>query len=99
VELKLAGPALCFAKAVMTKPPMTALTKREGQVVALVAEGLKNKEIAEFLFISPATVRHHLSSIFTKLEVPDRLKLIVYAHRNGLAGGSPARVRPDHTSG
>lgn len=64
---------------------IAALTKRERQIVALVAEGLKNKEIAESLFISPATVRHHLSSIFLKLEVPDRLKLIVFAHRNGLA--------------
>lgn len=61
------------------------LTKREYQIVTLVAEGLKNKDIAERLCISPTTVRHHLSSIFIKLEVPDRLKLIVFAHRNGLA--------------
>ena len=61
------------------------LTKREREVVALVGEGLKNAEIAERLFISPATVRHHLSSIFMKLDVPDRLKLIVYAYRHGLA--------------
>lgn len=62
-----------------------ALTRREREVVALVAEGLRNKEIAERLSISRATVRHHLSAIFLKLGVPDRLKLIVYAFRHGLA--------------
>ena len=60
------------------------LTKREREVVTLVGEGLKNAEIARRLFISTATVRHHLSSVFTKLDVPDRLKLIVYAYRHGL---------------
>ena len=68
-----------------TADKVAELTKREYQIVTLVAEGLKNKDIAERLCISPATVRHHLSSIFTKLEVPDRLKLIVFAHRNSLA--------------
>ena len=61
------------------------LTRREREVVALVAEGLRNKEIAERLFISQGTVRQHLSSIFCKLGIPDRLKLIVYAYRHGLA--------------
>jgi DNA-binding NarL/FixJ family response regulator len=61
------------------------LTNREREIVALVGEGLKNAEIAERLFISPKTVRHHLSSVFTKLDVPDRLKLIVYAYQHGLA--------------
>ena len=60
------------------------LTKREREVIALVGEGLKNAEIAGRLFISTATVRHHLSSIFTKLDVPGRLKLIVYAYRHRL---------------
>jgi DNA-binding NarL/FixJ family response regulator len=62
------------------------LTKREREIIVLVSEGLRNKEIAERLFISDATVRTHLSSIFAKLNVPNRLKLIVYAYRNGLAG-------------
>ena len=61
------------------------LTKREREIIALVGEGLKNAEIAERLFISRTTVRHHLTSVFTKLDVPDRLKLIVYAYRHGLA--------------
>ncbi len=61
------------------------LTDREREVIALVGEGLKNKEIADRLFISDITVRHHLSSIFSKLEVKDRFELAIYAYRHGLA--------------
>ena len=64
---------------------MEALTTREREVILLVGEGLKNKQIAERLFISETTVTHHLSSVFSKLDVSDRLELIIYAFRNGLA--------------
>lgn len=60
------------------------LTEREREVIAAVGEGLKNKEIGERLFISDITVRHHLTSIYSKLEVSDRLELIIYAYRHGL---------------
>ena len=60
------------------------LTQREREVVVRVAEGLKNKQIASRLFITEATVSHHLTSIFNKLGVTDRLQLIVYAHRQDL---------------
>jgi DNA-binding NarL/FixJ family response regulator len=63
---------------------IAALTEREKQVVALLSEGLKNQEIARRLFISESTVRHHLSSIFSKLGVKSRLDLVVYANRQGL---------------
>ncbi len=63
---------------------MKSLTRKEREVVNLIGEGLRNKEIAKKLYISDATVRHHLSSIFSKLEVEDRLGLIVYALRYGL---------------
>ena len=62
-----------------------ALTSREREVIELVGEGLKNKQIAERLFISETTVTHHLSSVFAKLEVSDRLELTIYAFRHGLA--------------
>jgi two-component system nitrate/nitrite response regulator NarL len=62
-----------------------SLTDRENQVIALIAEGLKNKQIAERLFISETTVTHHLSSIFSKLEVSDRLELVIYAFGHNLA--------------
>jgi DNA-binding NarL/FixJ family response regulator len=67
------------------QPKIKSLTEREREVINLVGEGLKNKQIGERLFISETTVTHHLSSIFSKLEVSDRLELIIYAFRNGLA--------------
>jgi two-component system nitrate/nitrite response regulator NarL len=66
-------------------PKIRTLTDRENQVIALIAEGLKNKQIAERLFISETTVTHHLSSIFSKLEVSDRLELVIYAFVHKLA--------------
>ncbi|HSE99043.1 MAG TPA: response regulator transcription factor [Blastocatellia bacterium] len=65
-----------------------ALTRREREVVTLVAEGLTNKEIAERLSISQATVRTHLTSIFLKLGIQNRSRLIVYAYKHGLADPS-----------
>ena len=64
---------------------IATLTNREREVVALVGEGIKNKEIANRLFISETTVRHHLTSIFDKLSVADRVELLIYAYRHGLA--------------
>ena len=64
---------------------ISSLTNREREVVEQIGLGLKNKEIAERLFISETTVRHHLTSIFDKLEVSDRVELLMYAMRNGLA--------------
>ena len=63
------------------------LTEREREVILLVGEGLKNKQIAERLrpIVTETTVRHHLTSIFAKLEVSDRLELVIYAYKHGLA--------------
>ncbi len=61
------------------------LTDREREIVSLIGRGLRNKEIADRLFISVVTVRHHLSSVFDKLEVSDRFGLAIYAFRHGLA--------------
>jgi DNA-binding NarL/FixJ family response regulator len=61
------------------------LTDREREVVMLVGEGLRNQQIADRLFISVITVRHHLSSVFSKLDVKDRFELAIYAYRHGLA--------------
>ena len=62
-----------------------SLTPREREVIALVAKGHSNKAIAERMMISGNTVRHHLTSIFSKLEITDRLALVVYSfhHRIG----------------
>lgn len=61
------------------------LTPREREIISLVAEGKKNKQIADSLCISDVTVRHHLSSILSKLEVQDRVELLIFAYRNNLA--------------
>jgi DNA-binding NarL/FixJ family response regulator len=65
--------------------PLGALTARERDIVRLVGEGLKNDAIAERLFISEKTVRNHLTVIFDKVDVRDRLHLAIYAYRHGLA--------------
>lgn len=57
------------------------LTKREIEVVGMIGLGMNNKSISKSMFISEATVRHHLSSIYSKLHIEDRLNLAIYAHR------------------
>ena len=64
---------------------ISRLTRREREVIRLVGLGLKNKQIADKLFISEITVTHHLSSIFSKLEVSNRLDLLIYALGHNLA--------------
>jgi DNA-binding NarL/FixJ family response regulator len=65
-----------------------ALSQREREIVVLIAQGFKNKEMAERMFISEQTVKNHLHNIFDKLGVSDRLELALYAihhrlHENG----------------
>jgi DNA-binding NarL/FixJ family response regulator len=60
------------------------LTDREREVMGLVAEGLTNEEIAERLFISPATARTHVSRTMVKLGARDRAQLVVFAYESGL---------------
>lgn len=74
---------------------VATLTARERGVVTLIAEGLKNKQIAERLFIGETTVTHHLSSIFRKLGVSDRLELVIYAFGQHLARMPLSRNKPD----
>ena len=65
-------------------PSMKVLTDREREVVALVAEGLSNDEIAEELVVSPATARTHVSRAMMKLHARDRAQLVVQAYQSGL---------------
>jgi DNA-binding NarL/FixJ family response regulator len=60
------------------------LSHREREIVQLVAQGYKNKEMAEKMFISEQTVKNHLHNIFDKLGVSDRLELALYAIHKGL---------------
>ena len=75
-----------------TPPPgrereRSLLSQREREIVALVAQGFKNKEMAEKMFISEQTVKNHLHNIFDKLGVSDRLELALYAIHNNLHMG------------
>jgi DNA-binding NarL/FixJ family response regulator len=61
------------------------LTPREAEVLALIAEGLSNVEIAERLFVSPTTVKSHINHIFAKARLRDRAQAVTYAYRTGVA--------------
>ena len=61
-----------------------ALSRRELEVLALVAEGLNNRSIAERLFISESTVKNHVRSIHEKLQVHSRMEAVVRAVRDGV---------------
>jgi DNA-binding NarL/FixJ family response regulator len=87
-----------FVAADETPPPLapaspsrererSPLSQREREIVALVAQGFKNKEMAEKMFISEQTVKNHLHNIFDKLGVSDRLELALYAIHNNLHMG------------
>ena len=60
------------------------LTRREYEVLSLIAEGLNNKNIADKLFISEKTVKNHVSNIFRKINVNDRTKAAIYAYKNNI---------------
>ena len=65
-------------------PELASLTDREREVLALVGRGLANAEIAERLYVSPATAKTHVSHIMTKLYARDRAQLVVMAYESGL---------------
>jgi len=65
-----------------------ALSVREREIVGLIAQGFKNKDMAERLFISEQTVKNHLHNIFDKLGVSDRLELALYAIHHKLHEGA-----------
>lgn len=67
-----------------SRAPLPALTDREREILAGVADGETAAEIGRRLFLSPATVKSHLSAIYRKLDVPDRSAAVAVAMRGGL---------------
>lgn len=61
-----------------------SLTKREYEVLTLIAEGLNNRDIADKLFISEKTVKNHVSNIFKKIKVNDRIQAAIFAFKNNI---------------
>ncbi|MFI6057752.1 response regulator [Streptomyces sp. NPDC051286] len=72
-------------------PRLVGLTKREQEVLVLIANGLSNAEISEHLVISLPTVKTHVSSLLAKVQARDRAQLVIIAYESGLAErGMPA---------
>lgn len=63
---------------------INSLTKREYEVLILIAEGLNNKDIADKLYISEKTVKNHVSNIFKKLDLNDRVQAAIFAYKNNI---------------
>jgi DNA-binding NarL/FixJ family response regulator len=70
---------------------LRVLTERELEVLAMVARGYSNAEVAERLTISPATAKTHVAHLLTKLSARDRVQLVILAYQSGLVPGAPGR--------
>ena len=84
VTRRLIGEFAAKAKEPRLAPELDLLTEREREVMALAAAGLSNEEIAQRLYMSPATAKTHVSRAMVKLGARDRAQLVVFAYESGL---------------
>ena len=78
------APGAAARGAHQARQPDSLLSPREREVLALVAQGRSNKEIAEALFVAPSTVKTHVTSLLTKLDADNRAQLATIAAQRGL---------------
>jgi DNA-binding NarL/FixJ family response regulator len=97
VTRRLIGEFVARPPDVLASAGMERLTRREREVVALVAHGLSNGEIAATMVVSPTTVKTHVSRAMTKLAARDRAQLVVFAYQAGLVRPRDPR-RPAHSA-
>jgi DNA-binding NarL/FixJ family response regulator len=90
VTRRLISDVVARGPARVAPPALAELTPREREILVLVAGGLSNDEIAERLFISPATAKTHVSRILSKLEARDRAQLVMIAYEAGIV--TPSRL-------
>jgi DNA-binding NarL/FixJ family response regulator len=91
VQARLVAAAGTAPDAVPSRPLPDGLTAREAEVLALIATGRTNAQIAAALVVSPSTVKTHINNIFAKTGVSDRAKAVRYAYSHGLAGQAEPR--------
>ena len=88
--LEPADPARGSSPRSLDGPAVSVLTRREREILALVAEGHSNSAMARRLWVTEQTVKFHLSNIYRKLDVPNRTAATRWAHEHGLIGEAPA---------
>jgi DNA-binding NarL/FixJ family response regulator len=75
-------------------PSLSALTEREREILTLLSRGLSNAELGARLYLSEPTIKTHLSSIFRKLGVRDRVQAVIAAYDAGLVEPAARMTRP-----
>ena len=75
-------------------PPLSSLTERELEILTLLSSGLSNAELGASLYLSEPTIKTHLSSIFRKLAVRDRVQAVIAAYDAGLVEPATRAARP-----
>ena len=81
-------PRVPAAENAQASPPPATLTPREREILGWMTSGLQNKEVAQRLDLSPATVRNHVHNILDKLGVHSKLEAVCLAYRSGWVDGS-----------